>query len=134
MAQPGKAALDKWQLISPVGRAGLSVPLRTFEELLQGTGNDGSRANPPTAACTPWDILYSALGAFMSLSTQESTMLEAFRRLPSDTAIELSTLIHRLASLNPNSRVDWSDAWSDEDLRNFTSHALHRLDAEEDLN
>jgi len=52
-AQSGSVALDQWALVPEVGKAGLTVPLQTFEELLAGIGNDGSRANTMTAACRP---------------------------------------------------------------------------------
>lgn len=52
-AQSGSIALDKWALVSEVGREGASVPLQTFEELLNGIGNDGSRANTMTTVCVP---------------------------------------------------------------------------------
>ncbi len=49
----GQVARDKWALIPVVGRGGLSVPLQTFEELLRGIGNDGSRAHTLTDTCEP---------------------------------------------------------------------------------
>ena len=58
-------------------------------------------------------------------------MVEAFRRLAPDTAAELSALAERLAKLAPNGRIDWSDSWSDEDLRDFRAASLKRLDAED---
>ncbi|MFN7919290.1 MAG: cytochrome c peroxidase [Bryobacteraceae bacterium] len=51
--QAGSVAADKWALVPEVGKDGLSVPLQTFDELLRGAGNDGSRANTMTAACKP---------------------------------------------------------------------------------
>ena len=52
-AQVNAAALDKWALVPEVGRQGAGAPLQTFEELLNGVGNDGSRANTMTTACKP---------------------------------------------------------------------------------
>jgi cytochrome c peroxidase len=51
--QVGSAAVDKWALVPEVGRLGTTAPLQTFEELLNGIGNDGSRANTRTTACRP---------------------------------------------------------------------------------
>ena len=68
----------------------------------------------------------------MPTSAQETTLLEAFRRLPPDTATELAALVQRLAALSPNTRIDWSDSWSDDDLRDFTTHSLKRFEAEEE--
>lgn len=52
-AQAGSVALDKWALVPEVGKEGASVPLQTFDELLNGIGSDGSRANTMTTACQP---------------------------------------------------------------------------------
>jgi hypothetical protein len=68
----------------------------------------------------------------MQLSTQEATLLEAFRRLPPNAARELTALVQRLAALSPNARIDWSDSWSDEDMRGFTAHSLRQFEAEEE--
>ena len=68
----------------------------------------------------------------MQLSAQQTTLLEAFRRLPPNTAHELTALAERLAVLSPNTRIDWSDSWSEEDLRDFTAQSLKRFEAEEE--
>jgi hypothetical protein len=67
----------------------------------------------------------------MQLTAREASFVEAFRRLPPETAAELSGLAERLAALSPNTRIDWSDSWSDEDLKDFRSASLKRLEAEE---
>ena len=46
-------AVDKWALVPEVGKEGASAPLQTFDELLRGIGNDGSRANTMIAGCKP---------------------------------------------------------------------------------
>jgi hypothetical protein len=58
-------------------------------------------------------------------------LLDVFRRLPPDAAAELSALAERLASVSPQSKIDWSDSWTDEDLEDFRAASLRRLDAEE---
>ena len=68
----------------------------------------------------------------MTISPQEEVLIEAFRRLPPDAAVELSALTQRLASLTPGTAIDWSDSWSDADLREFTAASLRRLDTEEE--
>jgi hypothetical protein len=55
----------------------------------------------------------------MQVNAREASLLEAFRRLPLDAAAELSGLAERLAALTPNCTIDWSDSWSDEDLKEF---------------
>lgn len=67
----------------------------------------------------------------MRLNEREVSLVDSFRRLPPDTAVELYALIERLAELAPNRRIDWSDSWSDEDLTEFRAASLRRLDAEE---
>ena len=67
----------------------------------------------------------------MRLSERETSLLDAFRRLPPDTATEMSALVERLAELAPNHRIDWSDSWSDEDLKEFRAASLRRFEAEE---
>ena len=51
--QTGSIARDKWAFVPEVGKEGSAVPLQTFEEMLRGIGNDGSRANTLTTACLP---------------------------------------------------------------------------------
>src|ERR1035441_1428423 len=53
----------------------------------------------------------------VQISAREEILLEAFRRLPAEAANELSALAQRLATLTPVTKVDWSDSWSDADLR-----------------
>jgi hypothetical protein len=65
------------------------------------------------------------------LNARETSLLQAFRRLPPDAAPEIAALAERLAALRPDTRIDWSDSWSDEDLKEFTAASARRLDAEE---
>ena len=66
------------------------------------------------------------------LNPQEASLLAAFRRLPPNAAVELSHLIERLAALAPGRRVDWSDSWSDEDLKVFRAASLRRFEVSDD--
>ena len=67
----------------------------------------------------------------MQISPREEVLLEAFRRLPPDAANELSDLVQRLATLTPGTKIDWSDSWSDTDLREYTAASLKRFEDEE---
>ena len=67
----------------------------------------------------------------MRLNPREASLVEVFRRLPPDTAAELSALAERLATLSPHHRIDWSDSWTDEDLQDFRAASLRRLETEE---
>ncbi len=49
----------------------------------------------------------------MQLNEREASLLDAFRRLSPDAAMELSALAERLAESAPNRRIDWSDSWSE---------------------
>ena len=65
------------------------------------------------------------------INSQEASQLSALRRLPPDTAVELSRLIERLASLSPDRKIDWSDSWSDDDFAEFRAVSIRRLAADE---
>lgn len=65
------------------------------------------------------------------VNPQEASLLNAFRRLPRDAATELSALINRLAALAPDRPIDWSDSWSDEDLKEFRAASISRLESSE---
>jgi hypothetical protein len=65
------------------------------------------------------------------LNTREASLVEAFRRLPPDTAIALSALVERLAPLSSHGKIDWSDSWTDEDQQSFRDASLRRLAIEE---
>jgi hypothetical protein len=67
----------------------------------------------------------------MQLDPREASLVEVFRRLPPDTAAELSALAERLATLSPHHRIDWSDSWTDEDLKDFRAASLRRLETDE---
>jgi hypothetical protein len=67
----------------------------------------------------------------MTISTDEERLVAAFRKLPAETAEQLSALIGRLAALSPGSRIDWSDEWSDEDLQRFTVASAARIDSDD---
>ena len=67
----------------------------------------------------------------MQLNEREASLVDAFRRLPPEAATERSALAERLAELAPDHRIDWSDSWSDEDLKDFRAASLRRFDAEE---
>jgi hypothetical protein len=67
----------------------------------------------------------------LQLSARETSLVQALRRLPPDAAAELTALAERLASLRPNTQIDWSDSWSEDDLKEFTASSVRRLEAEE---
>ena len=74
---------------------------------------------------------YTVWVGSMQLNPKEEALVEAFRRLPPTAADELSALAQRLAAVNPGATVDWSDAWSDADLRDYTEASFRRFDSED---
>ena len=66
----------------------------------------------------------------MRITAQEEDFLAALRRLAPETVVQLAALTQRLAALGPEIAIDWSDAWSDEDLRDFSRASLERFDRE----
>ena len=67
----------------------------------------------------------------LSLTAKEASLVQALRRLPPDSAAELTALAERLATLRSDTIIDWSDSWADEDMREFTAASVRRLEAEE---
>ncbi len=67
----------------------------------------------------------------ISITSQEASLLTAFRRLAPDAAGELTRLIERLGAVAPERKIDWSDSWSDEDLKEFRAASLRRLEENE---
>lgn len=51
--------------------------------------------------------------------------------LNSQEAGELSRLVERLAALAPERKIDWSDSWSDEDLKECRAASVRRLEESE---
>jgi hypothetical protein len=66
-----------------------------------------------------------------ALNAREKSLLRAFRHLPPEAAAELVAFAERLAALHPNTKIDWSDSWSDEDLREVTAASIRRFESEE---
>jgi hypothetical protein len=64
-------------------------------------------------------------------NAREASLSQALRYFGSDAAAVLTALVERLAALYPNAKIDWSDSWSDEDLREATAASMGRFEAEE---
>jgi len=63
----------------------------------------------------------------MPLTRQEELLIGAVRRLPAGAAGELTALAERLAALAGRTGIDWSDAWSEEDLREYSAASAVRV-------
>jgi hypothetical protein len=66
----------------------------------------------------------------MQVSLKEESLLRSYRRLSPGAAEGIATLVDRLAGLDENSKIDWSDEWSDSDLQEFTVSSLRRVETE----
>lgn len=67
----------------------------------------------------------------MPITEREAALLNAFRRLPPVAADEISALVDRLAALSAHSTIDWSDEWSEADLKEFSEASLRRAAGDE---
>ena len=67
----------------------------------------------------------------MILSANEESLIEVVRMLPPDEAGKVLNWAQQLAELGGGQRVDWSDSWSDDDLREATIASLERFEREE---
>jgi hypothetical protein len=67
----------------------------------------------------------------MVLSANEESLIKAVRMLPPEEAGKVLTWVQQLADLGGGRRVDWSDSWSDDDLREATIASLERFEQQE---
>ena len=77
------SAADRWVGVPAVGRNGNSVPLQTFDELLNGTGSDGSRAHHMTDACgiaavTATEFVNANAASFQKTVLAQDSIVSAF--------------------------------------------------------
>jgi len=63
----------------------------------------------------------------MVLTSQEEALVDAVRRLPPAAAGELTALAERLAALAESASIDWSDIWSEDDLREYSAASASRV-------
>jgi hypothetical protein len=67
----------------------------------------------------------------MVLSADEESLIKVVRMLPAEEAGKLLIWAQQLADLGGGRRVDWSDSWSDDDLRDATIGSLERFEQQE---
>ena len=63
----------------------------------------------------------------MVLSANEESLIKVVRMLPAEEAGKVLNWAQQLADLGGGRRVDWSDSWSDDDLRDATIASLERF-------
>jgi hypothetical protein len=67
----------------------------------------------------------------MILSVSEESLINDVRMLPPDEARKVLLWAQQLADLGGDRRVEWSDSWSDDDLREATLASLERFEKQE---
>jgi hypothetical protein len=67
----------------------------------------------------------------MVLSANEESLIKVVRLLPPGEAGKVLIWAQQLADLGGGGRVDWSDSWSDDDLREATIASLERFEHQE---
>ncbi|HEY7392781.1 MAG TPA: hypothetical protein VH640_29950 [Bryobacteraceae bacterium] len=67
----------------------------------------------------------------MVLSVSEESLIKAVRTLPPEEARKVLDWVQHLADLGGNRRVEWSDSWSEDDLREATRASLERFEQQE---
>ena len=64
----------------------------------------------------------------MVLTTQEESLISVVRALPPEEAGKVLGWACQLADLAGGRAVEWSDSWTDEDLRDATAAAVRRFE------
>ena len=67
----------------------------------------------------------------MVLSANEESLIKVVRMLPPDEARKVLVWAQQLADLGGDRRIEWSDSWSDDDLREATLASLERFEQQE---
>ena len=70
----------------------------------------------------------------MVLSLQEESLIKVVRELPPEEAQKVLTWANQLADLAQGRNIEWSDAWTDEDLADATAASLRRFQEQEQDN
>ena len=65
------------------------------------------------------------------LTHKEEQLVQAIRVLPEDAADQIVLWASRLAELAAGREVQWSDSWTDEDMRDATAASLRRFEESE---
>jgi hypothetical protein len=67
----------------------------------------------------------------MVLSANEESLIKVVRMLPPDEASKVLVWAQQLSDLGSGRPVEWSDSWSDDDLREATVASLERFEQQE---
>jgi hypothetical protein len=67
----------------------------------------------------------------MVLSASEESLIKVLRMLSPDELTKVLLWAQQLADLGRDRRVEWSDSWSEEDLRDAAHASLQRFERQE---
>ena len=67
----------------------------------------------------------------IQLTEKEEQLVATIRVLSAETADQIMLWAAQLAGLAAGQPIDWSDAWSDEDLRDATAASVRNLEESE---
>ncbi len=67
----------------------------------------------------------------MVLSASEESLIRVLRMLPPGEAQKVLDWAQHLAELGGDRPVEWSDSWSDDDLREATAASIKRFEQQE---
>lgn len=67
----------------------------------------------------------------MVLNANEESLIKIVRMLPPEEARKVLVWAQQLADLRRGRPVDWSDSWSDDDLRDATIASLELFEQQE---
>ena len=67
----------------------------------------------------------------MVLTAKEESLVQSLRALPPEAADQVIAWTRQLAELAQGRPVEWSDSWSDEDLRDAQAASVRNFDERE---
>jgi hypothetical protein len=67
----------------------------------------------------------------MVLSASEESLIKVVRQLPPDEGGKVLDWAQQLADFGSGQRIEWSDSWSEDDLREATAASLIRFEQQE---
>ena len=67
----------------------------------------------------------------MTLTQKEESLVQSLRELPAEAADQVIEWARRLSDLAHGRTVEWSDAWTEDDLRDATAASMRNLERQE---
>jgi hypothetical protein len=67
----------------------------------------------------------------MTLTEKEELLVQSFRTLPKDAADQVVRWTKQLSDLAHDRPVEWSDTWTEDDLRDVTAASVDNFEDQE---